>query len=48
MLDFAKTPERWAAMGAAGAAKVRKDFDLKAWNDTLLQRLTLLYNEGGR
>jgi len=48
MLAFAKTPERWAAMGAAGAAKVRKDFDLKAWNDTLLQRLTLLYNEGGR
>lgn len=48
MLAFAKSPERWAAMGAAGAAKVRKDFDLKAWNDTLLQRLTLLYNEGGR
>jgi colanic acid/amylovoran biosynthesis glycosyltransferase len=48
MLVFARTPERWSAMGAAGAAKVRKDFDLKAWNDTLLQRLTLLYNEGGR
>lgn len=43
MLAFAKTPERWAAMGAAGAAKVRGDFDLKVWNDLLLQRLTALY-----
>jgi colanic acid/amylovoran biosynthesis glycosyltransferase len=44
MLAFAKTPERWAAMGAAGAAKVRAEFDLKHWNDLLLQRLTALYN----
>ncbi len=43
MLAFAKTPERWAAMGAAGAAKVRAEFDLKHWNDLLLQRLTTLY-----
>jgi len=46
MLTFAKRPEQWAAMGAAGAAKVRRDFDLKAWNDLLLQRLTLLYAKG--
>jgi colanic acid/amylovoran biosynthesis glycosyltransferase len=44
MLAFAKTPERWSAMGAAGAAKVRAEFDLKYWNDLLLQRLTALYN----
>ena len=43
MLAFAQAPERWAAMGAAGAAKVRADFDLKTWNDLLLQRLTALY-----
>jgi colanic acid/amylovoran biosynthesis glycosyltransferase len=45
MLAFAKAPDRWAAMGAAGAAKVRADFDLKHWNDLLLQRLTALYND---
>ncbi len=39
---IARAPERWAAMGAAGAAKVRSEFDLKVWNDRLLQRLTLL------
>lgn len=44
MLAFAKAPERWAQMGAAGAAKVRAEFDLKHWNDLLLQRLTALYN----
>jgi colanic acid/amylovoran biosynthesis glycosyltransferase len=44
MLAFAKAPELWAAMGAAGAAKVRAEFDLKYWNDVLLQRLTALYN----
>jgi len=43
MLAFAKAPERWTAMGAAGAAKVRAEFDLKHWNDLLLQRLTALY-----
>ncbi len=43
MLAFARMPERWAAMGAAGAAKVRAEFDLKHWNDLLLQRLTALY-----
>ena len=43
MLTFARSPERWAAMGAKGAAKVRTEFDLKAWNDVLLQRLTALY-----
>lgn len=44
MLAFARAPERWAAMGAAGAAKVRAEFDLAHWNDLLLQRLTGLYN----
>jgi len=44
MLAFAKAPERWTSMGAAGAAKVRAEFDLKHWNDLLLQRLTALYN----
>lgn len=39
---IARAPERWAAMGEAGAAKVRSEFDLKVWNDRLLQRLTLL------
>jgi colanic acid/amylovoran biosynthesis glycosyltransferase len=43
MLAFACAPQRWAAMGAAGAAKVRAEFDLKTWNDLLLQRLTALY-----
>jgi colanic acid/amylovoran biosynthesis glycosyltransferase len=46
MLEFAKSPDRWASMGAAGAAKVRRDFDLKAWNDLLLQRLTALHAKG--
>ena len=48
MLAFATSPERWASMGAAGAAKVRRDFDLKIWNDLLLQRLTALHATGGR
>jgi colanic acid/amylovoran biosynthesis glycosyltransferase len=39
---MARMPERWAAMGAAGAAKVRADFDLNAWNDKLLERLIAL------
>jgi colanic acid/amylovoran biosynthesis glycosyltransferase len=43
MSIFARAPERWAAMGATGAAKVRAEFDLKTWNDLLLQRLTALY-----
>jgi colanic acid/amylovoran biosynthesis glycosyltransferase len=47
MLAFAIAPDRWTAMGAAGAAKVRTDFDLKSWNDLLLQRLTALYGGPG-
>lgn len=45
MSAIARAPERWAAMGAAGAAKVRAEFDLKIWNDRLLERLTRLYTE---
>lgn len=45
MAALARAPQTWAVMGAAGAAKVRKDFDLRAWNDILLQRLALLYAE---
>lgn len=41
---LARAPERWAAMGAAGAAKVRAEFDLKIWNDRLLERLASLYS----
>jgi colanic acid/amylovoran biosynthesis glycosyltransferase len=48
MLAFANAPERWAAMGAVGAAKVRAEFDLKYWNDLLLQRLTALYAAGAK
>lgn len=44
---LARTPARWAAMGAAGAAKARRDFDLKVWNDILAQRLNLLYSASG-
>lgn len=43
MAAIARAPERWAAMGAAGAARVRAEFDLKLWNDRLAQRLGLLY-----
>jgi colanic acid/amylovoran biosynthesis glycosyltransferase len=42
MERLARMPERWAQMGAAGAAKVRSDFDLNFWNDKLLERLTAL------
>jgi colanic acid/amylovoran/stewartan biosynthesis glycosyltransferase WcaL/AmsK/CpsK len=42
MERLARMPERWAAMGAAGSAKVRADFDLNYWNDQLLDRLTAL------
>jgi colanic acid/amylovoran biosynthesis glycosyltransferase len=42
MERLARMPERWAAMGAAAAAKVRADFDLNYWNDKLLERLTAL------
>ena len=43
MRQLAETSERWAQMGAAGAAKVRAEFDLKLWNDRLLERLTQLW-----
>ncbi len=43
MAALANGPERWPALGAAAAAKVRADFDLKLWNDRLAQRLGLLY-----
>jgi colanic acid/amylovoran biosynthesis glycosyltransferase len=42
MERLARMPERWPAMGAAAAAKVRSDFDLTYWNDKLLERLTAL------
>lgn len=42
MNALARAPERWAAMGEAGSARVRAEFDLKIWNDRLLQRLNLL------
>ncbi len=45
MAAIAHAPERWPAMGAAGAAKVRKEFDLSAWNDKLAQRLSGLYGK---
>jgi colanic acid/amylovoran biosynthesis glycosyltransferase len=45
MAAVARVPERWPAMGAAGAAKVRKEFDLNAWNDKLAERLTALYGK---
>lgn len=43
MRRLAEAPERWAEMGAAGAAKARAEFDLKLWNDRLLERLSLLW-----
>jgi colanic acid/amylovoran biosynthesis glycosyltransferase len=42
---IARAPERWTAMGAAGAAKVRAEFDLEVWNDRLLERLVRLHAE---
>lgn len=42
METLARAPERWAAMGAAGAAKVRAEFDLTRWNDALFDRLSAL------
>ena len=42
MAALAKAPERWAPMGEAGSARVRAEFDLKVWNDRLMQRLNLL------
>ncbi len=42
MAVIARAPERWTAMGAAGAAKVRAAFDLNTWNDQLAQRLSAL------
>jgi colanic acid/amylovoran biosynthesis glycosyltransferase len=42
MIQLAGAPARWAAMGAAGAARVRAEFDLKAWNDRLFERLSAL------
>ncbi len=40
---IARAPERWAAMGAAGSAHVRAEFDLNFWNDKLMERLSALY-----
>jgi|CXWL01.1.fsa_nt_gi colanic acid/amylovoran biosynthesis glycosyltransferase len=42
---MARAPERWPAMGAAGAAKVRAEFDLNVWNDKLAERLRALYGK---
>lgn len=44
MAKLAATPERWPAMGAHGADRVRRDFDLGTWNDVLaatMQELAL-------
>lgn len=43
MKAIATTPERWPAMGQAGASRVRGEFELKRWNDTLFERLSGLY-----
>jgi hypothetical protein len=43
MKAIATAPERWAAMGQAGASRVRSEFDLKQWNDKLFERLSGLY-----
>lgn len=43
MAQLARAPERWAAMGEAGAARVRAEFDLNVWNDRLFDRLASLY-----
>lgn len=40
MNAIARASGRWSAMGAAGAAKVRAEFDLTLWNDRLAQRLS--------
>lgn len=42
MAALAASPQRWTAMGAAGAARVRAEFDLKVWNDKLFERLSAL------
>ena len=42
MRALALAPQRWPAMGAAGAKRVRDEFDLKAWNDALYARLKAL------
>lgn len=42
MAALMAAPERWAAMGQAGAARVRAEFDAKTWNDLLLERLAAL------
>lgn len=42
MAALAAAPQRWPAMGAAGAARVRAAFDLKTWNDRLFERLSAL------
>lgn len=43
MKALASAPQRWAAMGEAGAARVRSEFDLNRWNDKLFERLAGLY-----
>jgi colanic acid/amylovoran biosynthesis glycosyltransferase len=45
MLAIAAASDRWSAMGAAGAARVRAEFDLEVWNDRLLERLARLYSQ---
>ncbi len=43
MKAIATAPDRWAAMGQAGASRVRGEFELKRWNDKLFERLSGLY-----
>lgn len=35
MAALAASPQRWPEMGARGADRVRRDFDLRSWNDRL-------------
>lgn len=43
MAAIAAAAGRWPTMGAAGAERVRTEFDLTRWNDVLAQRLSLMF-----
>lgn len=42
MAELAAAPDRWQSMGAAGAARVRAEFDLRRWNDRLAEVMQTL------
>jgi colanic acid/amylovoran biosynthesis glycosyltransferase len=44
MKAIAIAPERWPAMGDAGSARVRAEFDLHRWNEALFERLKALHS----